>query len=206
MSNLQKNNLSSELKTKTYEKIIITDDSDDTDNSIKSVKPNSLFNNINKKIVKSKNVNLNKNSAKSKIIIDKQNHKKLLINKTKEILENSYCEYQKSLENYYLEVLELLNLIFSDDAKSIMKLKLKKITLNEDIFDKYNSIIKKYKLKKDLFVKENFSINEIHDFNEIVLITKIITNNLLFKIGLKLDIKKFKETKKLKIVYVNNAI
>jgi hypothetical protein len=220
MSNLSVNNLSLEFVNKEqetkecvgeepqtiiYDKIIISDDSNDSDNSEdsddslgkKKIKPHSLMNKIN-------SLTKSNNTKNKKIIIDKtknnRNYKNAKIkNETKEILEKSYYDYHNANSDYYLEVLELLNNIFSDDSKSIMKLKLKKITLNEDIFDQYNSIVQKYKLRKDLFNKENFDISGVHDFNEIVLITKKITNNLLQKLGFKLDVKKYGKTKKLKI-------
>ena len=73
-------------------------------------------------------------------------------------------------------------MIFNDNSKSILKIKLKKITISEDIFELYNNIIRKYKLNKPLFDTENFDLEDFYDFTDIIEIIKIICNNILIKI------------------------
>ena len=128
-----------------------------------------------------------------------------VINETKIILENSYEAYQQKNINYYNDVLRLMNLIFNDDSKSILKIKLKKITVSEDIFELYNNIIKKYKLEKNLFDTKNFDLEDFHDFMDIVEIIRIICNNLLVKLNYNLDIYTWNNTKKLKITIINDG-
>jgi hypothetical protein len=128
-----------------------------------------------------------------------------LKNETKEILEKSYEEYQQKNINYYNDVLKLMNMIFNDNSKSILKIKLKKITISEDIFELYNNIIKKYKLNKPLFDTENFDLEDFYDFTDIIEIIKIMCNNILIKINYNLDIYTYNKEKKLKINIINNG-
>jgi hypothetical protein len=189
-------------------KIIIEDDIDDSFNSFYSNKSNKSNKSSKKPIKKSFITKINEETKDADIIINKKkfnttkkyNKKYILNNKTKEIMEKSYQEYCNSLENYYKDVLEWLNMILSDNNKSILKLKFKKITLNEDIFNLYNQIIKKYKIEKDLFNVESFDITEEHDRNTIFCIAKILINNLLHKLNYKLTEIKIGNTKKIKIV------
>jgi hypothetical protein len=96
-------------------------------------------------------------------------------------------------------------MIFNDSCKSILKIKLKKITLSEDIFELYNNIIKKYKLNKAIFDIENFDLEDFHEFTDIIEIIKIMCNNVLFKLNYNLDIYTFNNTKKLKFNIINNG-
>ena len=73
------------------------------------------------------------------------------------------------------------------------------MTLSEEIFNLYNQIIKKYKINKDLFDTEKFNLNDDHERNEIYLISKILTNNLLAKLDCKLVEYKRGESKRLKV-------
>jgi len=129
----------------------------------------------------------------------------ILINETKRILEKSYEDYQNVNQLYYTNVLEFLNLVFNEDSTSILKIKFKKITLNEKIFNMYNDIIKKYKLNKKLFDTKSFNIEDIHDFSDIIEIAKIMCNNLLNKLNYKFDITNYNNTKKFKINIINNG-
>jgi len=133
-------------------------------------------------------------------IIKCKNKSLCVINETKDILEKSYEEYQQKNINYYNDVLKLMNMIFNDSSKSILKIKLKKITLSEDIFELYNNIIKKYKLNKPLFDIENF-----HEFTDIIEIIKIICNNVLLKLNYNLEFYTFNNIKKLKFNIINNG-
>jgi hypothetical protein len=146
------------------------------------------------------------------IIINKKNYKKYkntknhLINETKHILEKSYDEYYKSIENYYQDVLNWMNLLFSDDAKSILKIKIVRIVINEDIFLIYNDIINKYKLNKNTFCMENFNIEHDNNRDVIIEIIKTMTRNLLEKLNYKLEIKNYNNKKKLIIKNLSNQI
>ena len=200
-------NLTFNINIKSNDKIIIKDDSDDSFNSKKS-----SFTNKNTK--KSLLCKISNNcDTKEEIILKKNTKKKFnnnkvnsIINKTKNILEKSYVNYQKSLEEYYKDVLDWMNMIYSDDSKSILKVQIKRITLNEDIFLKYNEIITKYKLKKDIFNIENFDIEDNYDFDSVVEIAKIMTKNLLEKLNYKLDIYNNGKSKKIRIKNMSNQI
>lgn len=196
-------------------KIIIKDDSDDSFYSNKSVKVSdtskkqTLFEKLGnetlfKKEVVVKTPKKNKNYKKYNSSFKNNNSK--IINETKNILEKSYVNYQESNEDYYNDTLEWMNLVYNHNASSILKVKISKITLNEDIFLKYNEIIKKYKLRKDLFNLENFDINNNYDYNSILEIAKIMTKNLLEKLNYKLDIVNYGNKKKLKIKNISNQI
>ena len=99
-----------------------------------------------------------------------------------------------------------MNDLYNTDSLSIMKFIFKKITLNEDIFNTYNSIIKKFKLCKDIFDVENFDIEEFHDSEQLFKIAKIMTNNLLERLGFKMNVYKNGNTKRYKINNITNGI
>jgi hypothetical protein len=128
-------------------------------------------------------------------------NKSKIINKTNKILESSYENYQQSLKTYYDDVLTWINELYGDHSSSVMKLKPKKITLNEDTFNTYNLIINKYKLNQDLFNVDKFQIDDYHDRTEIFKIANILADNLLKKIGYKLFI--YKQNEKIKIIVKN---
>lgn len=129
-----------------------------------------------------------------------------IINETKQILEKSFEKYQKINLNYYDDVLFFFNSIFSENSTSILKIKFKKITLSEDIFNMYNNIIKKYKLNKELFDINNFDIEDFHDFTDIVEITKIMCNNLLIRLNYNIIIITLNNgKKKFKILIIKNG-
>ena len=206
-------NLSVLNESKINDKIIIEDDTNDSFNSSYSNKSSNnkskIINQPIKKTFFSKindandtNENFEKKNTKKKSTYNKKNY--ILINKTKEILEKSYADYQNSLEKYYEDVLQWMNMLYSDDSKSITKIKFKKMTLNEEIFNSYNFIIKKYKISNDLFDTEKFNIHDDHDRTEIFIISKILTNNLLEKIGCKLIEYKNGDKKRLKINSMTN--
>jgi hypothetical protein len=220
-------NLSVSNKTTNNDKVTIEYDSDDSFNSYYSNKsPNnkslnnkslnnessiikqptkkSFTNKIND-ADKNNGVPINKNNKNSKLKSTYNKKKYTLNNKTKEILEKSYEDFTNSLKIYYDDVLEWMNLLYSDNSESIAKIKFKKMTLNKEIFDSYNKIIKKYKLDKDLFDTDKFIINDDHDRTEIYTIAKILTNNLLAKLGHKLVEYKSGDSKRLKIDYTINC-
>ena len=108
-----------------------------------------------------------------------------IIRETKQIIEDAYEKYNELNNKYYKDILDFLNLLYSEDCKQLLKIKFKKITLCEDVFLLYNEIIKEYKLNKNLFDINNFNISEIYDFSEIFEIAFIMTNNLLEKLNYK---------------------
>ena len=111
-------------------------------------------------------------------------------------------------QKYYNDVLDFMNLLFDDDAKILSKIKFKKITLNEQVFELYNEIIKTYKLAKPEFDIENFNLSEIEDLDEIKKvffdIAFKISNNLLEKLNYKLKRKFDKTENKIKFILQYN--
>ncbi len=203
--------LSLDFCPKNDDKIIIQDDSDDSfysQNSIKDTNTNkkSLFDKISSSVPISKKIKKNNNT---KVYKNNKNYKNIdckIKNETKNILEKSFIDFQKSKEEYYNDVLEFLNLIFCNNSKSILNIKTLKISLNEDVFLKYNDIVKKYKLKKDLFDLENFNINDNYDYESIAEIAKILVKNLLEKLNYKLEIINYDNKKKFKIKNMSQQI
>jgi hypothetical protein len=104
-------------------------------------------------------------------------------NDIKTLLEYSTSLIRKNNEKYYNDVLKCLNMLYSSNSKSILKIKICKITMSEEMLTFYNKIIKKYNLNKDLFDIDNFEFSDIHDHSDIINIAKNITNNLLIKIN-----------------------
>lgn len=109
-----------------------------------------------------------------------------IINQTKKLLEETLEKYYDINDAYYKEILKFLNKLFDEQSESILKIKFKKLTLNDEILLEYNNIITKYKLNKDLFDIENFNITDITDFSDIINIVLIICNNLLDKLNYKI--------------------
>lgn len=111
-------------------------------------------------------------------------------------------------KKYYNDVLDFMNLLFDDDAKILSKIKFKKITLNEQVFELYNEIIKTYKLAKPEFNIDNFNLSEIEDLDKIKKIffdiAFKISNNLLEKLNYKLKRKFDKTENKTKFILQHN--
>ena len=105
-------------------------------------------------------------------------------------LEEADNLFEKHNKNYYLDVLDFLNLLFENDSKVLTKIKFKKITLNDNIFLFYNYIIKNYNLNKPEFDKNFFDISNIDDKDELKQkfyeTALYLSNNLLEKINYKL--------------------
>lgn len=114
-------------------------------------------------------------------------------NDTKVLLDHSILLLNKNNEIYYNDVLKCLNLLYSTNSKTILKIKISRITISDEMLKLYNEIIKKYKLNKDLFDIDNFDFDNLYEKSnkDVIFIAKTITNNLLFKINYCL-----KETKK----------
>jgi len=113
---------------------------------------------------------------------------------TKNILEKSNNILEEKNQKYYTDVVDFLNLLFEDDSKSLLKIKFKKITLNENVFKMYNEINKIYELKKPEFNIDKFNIDNIDDPNDIKElfydIAYKLSNNLLEKLNYKIAKKK----------------
>jgi hypothetical protein len=137
------------------------------------------------------------NDSKSAINESKSaiNESKRAINEVKYIIDNAIDKYYNINKDYYNDVLIFLNLIFKQNAKSILSIYIKKIVLHEDIMIMYNNIVKKYKLNKDYVNIEAFDVDEIIDIDLIIKLMKLLTNNLLEKLNYKL-IEKCKNNKK----------
>lgn len=129
---------------------------------------------------------------------------KNIVISTQNILEETNKLIQNKNKKYYNDVLDLMNLLFEDNAKNLSKIKFKKITLGETVFRLYNEIIKTYKLDKPLFDIENFNLDEIKDPEELKKIfceiAFKISNNLLERINYKLKKKYNKEDNKIKFI------
>ena len=116
-------------------------------------------------------------------------------NNVKYIIDNAIDKYYDINKEYYNDVLIFLNLIFKQNAKSILGVYIKKIVLHEDIMIMYNNIVKKYKLNKDYVNIEAFDVDEIIDIDLIIKLMKLLTNNLLEKLNYKV-VEKCKNNKK----------
>jgi len=129
--------------------------------------------------------------------------KNILIS-TQNILEETNKLIHNKNKKYYNNVLDFMNLLFEDNAKNLSKIKFKKITLGETVFQLYNEIIKKYKLDKPLFDIEGFNLEEIKDSEELKKIfceiAFKISNNLLERINYRLKKKYSKEDNKNKFI------
>ena len=104
-------------------------------------------------------------------------------NDTKILLEHSTLLFHKNNENYYNDVLQCLNLLYSSSSKTILRIKISKITMSEQMLKLYNKIITKYELNISVFDIDNFDFDNLYDHSDIVYIAKTITNNLLLKIN-----------------------
>lgn len=125
---------------------------------------------------------------------------------TQNILEETNKLIHEKNKKYYNDVLDFMNLLFEDNAKNLSKIKFKKITLGETVFQLYNEIIKTYKLDKPQFDIEGFfiSLEEIEDPEELKKIfceiAFKISNNLLERINYRLKKKHSKEDNKTKFI------
>ena len=132
----------------------------------------------------------------------------LSIESTKNILEKSDNLFEEKNKKFYRDVVDFLNLMFEDNSKELTKIKFKKITLNENVFNLYNQIIIKYKLDKPEFISDNFDISNIEDPVEIKKIfcdlAIKLSNNILDKLNYKLKKRIIKNENKIKIILEYN--
>ena len=124
--------------------------------------------------------------------------------KTQNILEETNKLTQEKNKKYYEDVLDFMNLLFEENATNLSKIKFKKMTLNERVFELYNQVIKTYELNKPYFDTNNFNLDDIQDserLKEIFCdIAFKISNNLLDKINYKLKKKYNKNDKSIKFI------
>lgn len=127
----------------------------------------------------------------------------LSIESTKNILEKSDNLFEEKNKKFYRDVVDFLNLMFEDNSKELTRIKFKKITLNENVFNLYNQIIIKYKLDKPEFIFDNFDISDIEDSDEIKKIfcdlAIKLSNYILDKLNYKLKKKIIKNDNENKI-------
>jgi len=109
-----------------------------------------------------------------------------IINETKKMIDDVYAQYHEINNKYYNAVLKFLNKIFPCNSTSILKIKFKKIKLSYEILIEYNTLINKFNLNKELFDIDNFDITDNYDFDDIINIIIIISNNLLDKLNYKM--------------------
>lgn len=105
---------------------------------------------------------------------------------TKIIKDSIYNKLQEINRKYYKDVLTFLNMLFCSNSESILKIKLNKVTLNNEILETYNYIVKKHNLNKDLINVDYFDFNIEYEKTDIIKITLMICNNLLEKLNYKL--------------------
>ena len=121
------------------------------------------------------------------------------INETRLVINNCIKEYYSDNSEYYDEVLKFLNEIFEHKATSILKIKIKKIVIDENLLKSYNDIVKKYNLNNDYINIKLFNFDNINNLIFIVKIAKVLVNNLLKKINYKLVEKTINNKKRFKI-------
>lgn len=109
-----------------------------------------------------------------------------MIYETKKIINESIEIYNELNIKYYKDILNFLNSLYNDDSDSILKIKFKKITLNNEILERYNYIVSKYNLNKKFFNLLNFNINDLNNYTNIIYLAIKISNNLLEKLNLKI--------------------
>jgi hypothetical protein len=120
-----------------------------------------------------------------------------IIELTRKNIEESNIILQEKNNNYYLDVLDFLNLLFEQKSKNIIGIRIKKITLNSSVFELYNKINEVYKLGKPIFDIDGFDNLEIEDPNEI--------KNALYEIACKLSNYLLEKLNyRLKITHTNN--
>ncbi len=121
-----------------------------------------------------------------------------VITDTKEIIEKINQKIQDSNKKYYNDVLEFLNMLFNDESKSILKVKLKQISLNENVLETYNYIVKKYDLKKTIDTSY-FDFDIEYETEDVIKLVLLLCNNLFEKINYSMFTIKVNGKKVLKI-------
>lgn len=126
-----------------------------------------------------------------------------------ELIENKLMfdkiqnEINESNKKYYKDVLDFLNMLFETEEKSILKIKVKKISLNENIIETYNYIIKKHKVKKASIDVNAFDFSIDYDKEDVLKICTLMCNNLLEKLKFKMNIGIYNNKKYINIKPIN---
>ncbi len=114
----------------------------------------------------------------------------------KDLIQHKINEANKK---YYKDVLDFMNMLFETEEESILKIKVKKMTLNEDIVETYNYIIDKHKLKKQTINTKELDFDAEYEIEDIIKISTLMTNNLLDKLDYKLTSYKYNNKRIFKI-------
>lgn len=101
------------------------------------------------------------------------------------MIESIEQKIDKMEKKYYNDTLDLLNLLFKQKAKSILKIKCHVINLDDNIFLFYNKMITKYNLNIPEFDISKFDDTDDNQIdNELIIdIAHSITKNLLLKLN-----------------------
>jgi hypothetical protein len=118
---------------------------------------------------------------------------------TRLLLEQAQNKINEANKKYYKDVLDFLNMLFETDEKSILKIKIKKMSLNTNIIETYNYIIKKHKLKKNMLDVEAFDFSIDYEQEDVLKVCLTICNNLLEKINYKMIVKNYNNKKSIRI-------
>lgn len=130
---------------------------------------------------------LNNNVDNNKKYINNVSKQKFnFINHSKISLENNFNNFIQFNNDYYNHVLFFLNLLFDNNATSILKIKSTKIILTKTILIKYNEIVKQFNLNEKLFNIDDFDFSIIYNKTDIITLIKKLTQNLLNKLNYKI--------------------
>jgi hypothetical protein len=111
------------------------------------------------------------------------------------LLDQIQNKTNESNKKYYKDVLDFLNMLFETEENSILKIKVKKISINENIIKTYNYIVKKHKLKKSLVNEELFDFDTEYDQDDVFKVSIIMSNNLLEKLNYKINVGTYNKKK-----------
>lgn len=123
---------------------------------------------------------------------------------TQKIISESLFNYYDNNNEYYTEILLLMNIIFKSKSKQILKIEMDDVYFDDDILLKYNNIIIKYKLHQKLFNIDLVDVDTLQ-YHEQVDILICLVNNLLEKLNYKIYYGITCGVKKLKIK-INNEV
>ncbi len=126
-----------------------------------------------------------------------------------ELIENKLMfdkiqdKINESNKKYYKDILDFLNMLFETEEKSILKIKVKKISLNENIIETYNYLIKKHKVKKASIDEKAFDFSIDYDKEDVFKVCTLMCNNLLEKLNYKINVGTYNKKKYITIKPIN---
>lgn len=132
-----------------------------------------------------------------------------IVKETKSIIDNANNVLNKKNKKYYRDVLDFLNLLFSCDANSLLKINIKKLAISREIFELYNEIIIKHNLdvqsfNVDLFFNEiSIGDNDVYTTKDLLQICKALANNLLLRLDYKIDVLYYDGKSVIKVKHIN---